>query len=130
MVERFSPPLRHSHVLLPTETQMLKSKIRIWNKEEFDNIFEDKKILISELDQLSQKGMTDGWDEDMQKKEKDLWGQLEGRERQEGIYWKQKSKVKWLQDGERNTKFFHNLVIQNRYSSRIQKVKKNGWYSD
>ena len=53
---------------------MLKSKICTWNKEEFGNIFEDKKRLISELDQLSQKGMTDGWDEDTQKKEKDLWG--------------------------------------------------------
>ena len=57
--------------------------------------------MISELDQLSQKGMTDGWDKDIHKKEKDLWGQLEARERHEGIYWKQKSKVKWLQDGEK-----------------------------
>ena len=68
--------------------------------------------------------MIEGWDEDMQKNEKELWGQLEARERQEGIYWKQKSKVKWLQDGEKNTKFFHNSVIQNRNHSRIQKLKK------
>ena len=67
--------------------------------------------MISELDQLSQKGMIDGWDEEKQNKEKDLWGQLEARERQEGIYWKQKSKVKWLEDGEKNTKFFYNSVI-------------------
>ena len=66
--------------------KMLKSKIRIWNKEEFGNIFEDKIRLISELDQLSQKGMTAGWDEDMQRKEKDLWEQLDARERKEGIY--------------------------------------------
>ena len=45
--------------------------------------------------------MTDGWDEDMHKKEKDLWGELEARERQEGIYWKQKSKFKWLHDREK-----------------------------
>ena len=91
--------------------KILKEKIHTWNKEEFGNIFEDKKILISELEILNQKGMMDGWDEDMQKKEKELWGQLEPRERQEGIYWKHKSKVKWLQDGEKNTKFFHNSVI-------------------
>ena len=34
------------------------------------------------------------------------------------------SKVKWMQDGEKNTKFFHNSVIQNRNNSRIQKLKK------
>ena len=67
--------------------------------------------------------MNDGWDVDMQKEEKELWGQLEGREKQEGIYWRQKSKVKWLQEGERNTKLFHNSVIQDRYSSRIVKLK-------
>ena len=46
------------------------------------------------------------------------------RERQEGILWKQKSRVKWLQEGERNTKFFHNMVLQNRNNSRIHKLKK------
>ena len=33
-------------------------------------------------------------------------------------------RVKWMQEGERNTKFFHNSVIQNRNSSRIKKLKK------
>ena len=31
----------------------LKSRIRTWNKEVFGNIFEDKKKLIANLDQLS-----------------------------------------------------------------------------
>ena len=35
--------------------------------------------------------------------------------------------MKWLQEGERNTKFFHNSVIKNRNSTRIQKLKtRNG----
>ena len=58
---------------------MLKSKIRTWNKEEFGNIFEDKKRLIFELDQLSQKGMIDGWDEDMQKKRQRVMGATGGK---------------------------------------------------
>ena len=64
----------------------LKAKIRTWNKEEFGNIFEDKKRLTNELELLNQKGMDEGWDEDMKEKEKSLWGQLEARERKEGIY--------------------------------------------
>ena len=35
--------------------------------------------------------------------------------------------MKWLKEGEINTKFFHNSVIQNRNSSRIQRLKtRNG----
>ena len=35
-----------------------------------------------------------------------------------------KARVKWLQEGERSTKFFHNSVLQNRNISRIHKLKK------
>ena len=47
----------------------------------------------------------------MTAKEKDLMSQIEARERQEEIFWQQKARVKWMQEGERNTKFFHNSVI-------------------
>ena len=59
----------------------LKSKIRTWNREEFGNIFEDKKRLISELELINREGMENGWNEHMKKKEKYLWCQLEARER-------------------------------------------------
>ena len=75
--------------------------------------------MINELELINKQGMEVGWDEVMKVKEKDLMHQLEARERHEGIYWKQKARVEWLQEGERNTKFFHNSVIQNRNSSRI-----------
>ena len=68
--------------------------------------------------------MEEGWDDNMKLKEKDFLGQLEARDRQEGVFWEQKARVKWLQEGERNTKFFHNSIIQNRNSSKIHKLKK------
>ena len=48
---------------------------------------------------------------------------MEAREKQESLYWQQKVRVKWLKEGERNTKLFHNSVIQNRSSYRIQRLK-------
>ena len=58
----------------------------MWNREEFGNIFEDKKRLLSELDLINRKGREGGWDEDMKVKEKDLMNQIDARERQEGIF--------------------------------------------
>ena len=58
----------------------LKAKTRTWNKEEFGNIFTDKKRLIQDIELLQQKGMDTGWDMEMKEKEKDLLSQLEARE--------------------------------------------------
>ena len=59
------PPSGTTMHCFQQKLKSLKSRIHTWNKEEFGNIFEDKKRLIADLDQLSQKGMTEGWNEDM-----------------------------------------------------------------
>ena len=48
-----------------------------------------------ELIATEQRGMEVGSDIDLKEQEKDLEAQLEARERQEEVFWKQKSYVKW-----------------------------------
>ena len=64
----------------------LKAKIHTWNKEDFGNIFEDKKRLMNEIDLIHQKGMETRWHMEMKEKEKDLLNQLDASEKQEEIY--------------------------------------------
>lgn len=49
--------------------------------------------------------------------------------REEELYWKQKSRIHWLKDGDRNTKFFHAITKQRRARNRITKLRKpeGGW---
>ncbi|KAG6467273.1 hypothetical protein ZIOFF_074906 [Zingiber officinale] len=42
------------------------------------------------------------------------------------MYWKQKVAVKWIGEGERNTKFFHNLVQKKRMTSLIFRIWEEG----
>ena len=51
--------------------------------------------------------------------EAQLQEQLEERRKQEEILWKQKSKVQWLREGEKNTKKFHRAMIHRRHVNRI-----------
>nr|XP_028964583.1 uncharacterized protein LOC114827108 [Malus domestica] len=42
---------------------------------------------------------------------------------QEESYWMQRSRVRWLRDGDANTKFFHNSTLQRRRRNQIIKIK-------
>ena len=66
----------------------LKAKICTWRREDFGNIFEDKKRLIQGINQIQQEGMESGWNMELKEKEKYLLSQLDARERQEEIFWK------------------------------------------
>ena len=44
---------------------------------------------------------------------------LEEREKQEEILLWKKSRIKWLQQGEKNTRFFHHSVTENRFQNKI-----------
>ncbi|KAH9302372.1 hypothetical protein KI387_013955, partial [Taxus chinensis] len=102
----------------------VKQKVRIWNKEVFGNIFEKKKELKQQLEELelqvSMKGMTL---EDHQR-EKILLSDLHNINSHEETFWRMKSRALWLKDGDKNTKFFHLTAIKHRACNRISEVTK------
>jgi hypothetical protein len=60
---------------------------------------------------------------DSAREEENLQEELEERQKQEEILWRQKSRVQWLKEGERNTKFFHRSMVHRRYINRITKLE-------
>ena len=106
-----------------SKIKMLKDKILYWNKTHFNNIFIAKSEVEDKLKELNSKVIRLGMDNESYLLEKELLAKQEDLLSKEEIFWKQKSREKWLEEGDRNTKFFHNSTLINRAKNKISSIK-------
>lgn len=100
----------------------LKQAIKQWNQRIFGNIFEDQNRLNAEMKQVQQSIISGGRTEDLSMKEQEIESKILVRAKQEEILWRQKSRIRWLKSGEKNTKFFHKSTVQRRMINQITHV--------
>lgn len=98
---------------------MLKEKLKSWNKEVFGNIFQEKHLLEIKMQEIQQAIIMEGHTIELEIQERKIQLQLNERLNQEEILWKEKSKIQWLKEGEKNTKLFHHSLIQHRKNNKI-----------
>ncbi|EOY14356.1 Uncharacterized protein TCM_033752 [Theobroma cacao] len=109
----------------------LKQHLKWWNKAVFGDIFSKLKEAekrVEECEILHQQEQTVGSRINLNKS----YAQLNKQLNVEEIFWKQKSGVKWVVEGERNTKFFHMRMQKKRIRSHIFKVQEpdGRWIED
>eukprot|EP00253_Pinus_taeda_P033531 PITA_33531 len=105
----------------------IKQKLKEWNQKEFCNIFTSKKIVGNKILELNQALINNGFDKDKNDQAKQYLQEWEMLCKQEEFFCKQKCRVQWLKEGDRNTKFFCISTIVNRAYNRISSIKdENG----
>lgn len=113
---------------LKEKLKILKGKIKSWNKEEYGGMEErvEKLVVdIKELDEKGEEGMLSDEEVAIRKSNfEELWKLLKAKD----SLIVQRSRSKWLKEGDGNTRFFHNcLKLRNRRNS-IKAIKENdGW---
>eukprot|EP00253_Pinus_taeda_P028919 PITA_28919 len=101
----------------------IKMKVKDWNKNEFENIFAGKKSVENKILELNQALIREGFDKNKNDQVEKYHQEWEKLCKQEEIFWKQKSRVQWLKEGECNTNFFHSSTIANRTRNRLSSIK-------
>lgn len=109
--------------ILNQKLKILKNNLKIWNKETFGNIHSQLKDATQKLDNIQADIDNLGYSDQLMEQERTAQIHLENILKMEEIFWKEKSKVKWHCEGDRNTAFFHRLAKIQQASSLITSMK-------
>lgn len=93
-----------------------------WNKRVFGRVHENIKDLRDRIAVLQDSSPSDL----LMNKERELQVQLDNLLKKEEFLWKEKSKEKWMEDGDLNTKLFHLATVIRRRSNHIASIQHVG----
>ncbi|XP_059068347.1 uncharacterized protein LOC131858890 [Cryptomeria japonica] len=99
--------------------QHVKFELKRWNRLHFGNIFHEKAGAQADLDGITRRIREEGVTDELLQDEAWAMKLLEEWELREEIYWKQKARIEWLQEGDKNTTFFFNSVKARRHGNSI-----------
>eukprot|EP00268_Persea_americana_P034025 TRINITY_DN33662_c0_g2_i1.p1 TRINITY_DN33662_c0_g2~~TRINITY_DN33662_c0_g2_i1.p1 ORF type:complete len:402 (-),score=60.83 TRINITY_DN33662_c0_g2_i1:2739-3944(-) len=111
--------------ILAKKLKILKGNLKVWNLETFGQL--KRNVEDAEKDVLQAQLAYDSHPSaqlllDLNLVNSALYNWLNA----ESTHWKQKAKLRWLQDGDRNTRFFHQTAKSRSILNRIDKITVDG----
>jgi len=109
--------------ILQAKLKHIKTRLKSWNQEVFGNIFKEKKKLEEQLEQTHKEWIQGNINQETTNTEQKIMQDWQTRCQQEETLWKKKSRIQWLKEGEKNTKFFHRSAIDHKGANKILRIK-------
>ena len=114
--------IEDSDMPIKERIERCQRNLRGWNQNKFGNVAKNLKQKQDRLQQLESLNMLHDTATEISVIRKEL-NELYIREE---IMWNQRSRVLWLQNGDRNTKFFHASASQRQRKNRIGGLMDEG----
>nr|XP_027082374.1 uncharacterized protein LOC113704698 [Coffea arabica] len=110
--------------VLCCKLKRLQGAVQVWNRVVFGDIFQAVRQKEEEV-RLAEIRMESDGSEAARVQLHLAQGRLRAALRVEEVFWKQKARVRWLQEGDRNTKFFHSVVKHRTVRSIVHKIRND-----
>lgn len=114
-------------IQIPEEAVIIIQNWKIWNREVFGSITQQKEALSHQLDWLDKKESDSGlYPEELPQRIK-FKEELIDIVYKEEIRWQQKSRIHWLKKGDCSTKFFHKVAKGRKARNLVSSLYVDGY---
>ena len=108
------------------QLQFVKAKLKAWNKASFGEPNERKKSILLDLANFDTMEQERGISPELLVQRALRKEELEELILREEIHWRQKTRVKWVKEGDCNSNFFHKVANGRRNRKYIKVLEKEG----
>ncbi|XP_027083578.1 uncharacterized protein [Coffea arabica] len=109
---------------LAAKLQHVKCALQLWSRVHFGNIFD----AVKQAEEVVMAAEA-AFDNDNSQQQWLALQEARAVMRQslvkEEAYWRQNARIKWLQDGDKNSRFFHVVVAERRAKSVIHRIRNS-----
>ena len=107
---------------LHKKLKRLKISLKEFNKAHYEDISKKVDMKKKELEAIQMLILTTGVGGDQIEKERDMFKELHDLMVAEESFFRQKSRIQWLQEGDHNTRFFHSMVATRQHKNSINSL--------
>ncbi|CAK8573174.1 unnamed protein product [Lathyrus sativus] len=108
--------------ILSQKLKLLKSRLKVQNKETFGNVPDLLRKATSSLEDIQAQIQSEGQSDDLLIIKKKAQLEMETSLKLEDVFWKEKSKVKWHHEGDRNTAYFQRITKVKNFTKLIYSI--------
>ncbi|XP_027122034.2 uncharacterized protein [Coffea arabica] len=112
------PPLQR----LVAKLREVKQQVQLWSRDSFGDIFKGVRKARGEVLRLEGLFDSDPSESNLLALQEARTGLKNSLMIEEG-YWRQKARVKWIREGDKNSKYFHSIVTERRAKAVIHRIK-------
>lgn len=111
--------------ILNQKLKAAKAKLKDWNKNVFGNLDGNVYTARMKVDQIQGQIYINGYSDVLFNQEKDAQLELERALNYQEEFWREKSRLNWYIQGDRNTEFFHKVAKVRSVTKQISMLRKD-----